>query len=627
MTLDQEKPTRAFDRTRGRKHRAGIRVALHLLSARLFALFASWALWTGISGAAERGFTCRELSVPMRDGTRLAADLYLPQGGGKFPVLIERTPYGKGGCGNPTAAYYARRGYAVLVQDVRGRHASEGEFYWWRDEGWGERRDGYDTIEWAAAQEWSNGNVGTYGLSYSCFNQYLTAPTRPPHLKAMFCAQSAANLYKDLTYPGGALHMIMPAWLLTYGELAKPLAENFARPGYRGDVPSWQRWYGGKLAAREGLERSFLSPAFKDMIDHPLYDDYWRQFAVDEKWGEIDVPIFHFSGWYDRYPHSATKHFNGIRKYGRSEKARRGQKLMIGPWLHGSRDIMDRVIGDIDFGPEAAIDLNALRLRWFDYHLKGIDNGIMDEPPVRIFVMGANRWRDEEEWPLSRARQTRLYFRSGSGRRDAANGDEAEARPYSLNNGLLLPEPPGDEKPDSFEYDPREPLPSIGGDLFVQPNGARDHRAADARSLTFTTPALERDMEVSGIISVSLYAASSAVDTDFVVTVSDVHPNGYAQILRQNIMRASLYPSFERKNLLEPGKIYRFDFELYPISNLFKKGHRIRISVSSSSFPKWYPNSNTGRDFKDGAEPVIARNTIYHDADHPSHVVLPIIEE
>ena len=566
--------------------------------------------------ALSQDFACEEVMVPMRDGVKLAADVYRPlrHGAGPFPVVIERTPYDKGDCGDVHAQFFAKRGYVAIRQDERGRYASEGEYYWLRDEGWGERRDGYDTIEWAASQPWSTGKVGTMGLSFTCLNQYLTAPTRPPHLAAMFCAHSASNAYRDLYYAGGALHMIMPTWLLSQREMVKPLRDNApGHRGYLGDGEAWRGWYERQQETGSTMKESLFSEMMNDMLENPYYNDYWRQFAVDEHWQEIDVPIFHYASWYDRYPHSQVKHFNGIRRLG-GPRAKNAQKLFIGPWLHGAGEVTARIIGDLDFGPEAAIDYNALRLRWFDYHLKGIDNGIMNEPSVRIFVMGENRWRDENEFPLSRAIATDYFFRQGpSGAVD------------SPNDGLLSTAAPGSEGADSFRYDPRQPLPSIGGDLFVEPMGARDHRPADRSSLTYTTLPLGRDVEVTGWPRVVLHASSSALDTDWVVTLTDVHPDGYSQLLRQNILRARYREGDERPVLLEPGKIYELEIEMYPVSNLFRAGHRIRLAVTSSSFPKWYPNGNTGREMDQDRPPVVAENTVYHDARRPSKVVLPVV--
>ena len=358
---------------------------------------------------------------------------------------------------------------------------------------------------------------------------------------------------------------------------------------------------------------SMLSEMIRDLIGNPYYNDYWRQLAVDEHWGEIDVPIYHIGSWYDRYPEAQVKQYNGIRQYG-GPRARQAQKLLLGPWLHGRGEVMPRVIGDLDFGPEAALNYFAFAERWFDHHLKDLDTGLMGEAPVRVFVMGANIWRDEQEFPLARTTYTD-YFLSAS----------LSGSIDSVNDGVLTLAHPGDEEPDRYEYDPTRPVPSIGGDLFVEPRGARDHRPAERRSLTYTTPPLEKDLEVTGFPVIEFYASSSAVDTDWVVAITDVYPDGYSQILRQNILRARYRDGDEQPTLMKPGEIYKFKIELYPISNLFKEGHRIRIVLSSSSFPKWYPNGNTGREIDDDIPGVVATNTIYHDREHPSRVVLPII--
>lgn len=564
---------------------------------------------------AAQSFECREVMAPMRDGVRLATDVYLPQGQGPgpFPVVIERTPYDKGDCQNGAAQYFSSRGYVAMVQDERGRHRSEGIYYWLRDQAWGERRDGYDTIEWAAEQPYSNGKVGTMGLSFTCANQFLTAPTRPPHLVAMFCAEYSANSYKDVFWPGGALHMVLPTWLLTQSEMVKPLVENVpGHRGYLGTRDSWMGWYDSQQESGKSFTASMFSEMYNDLIGNPYYNDYWRAIAVDEHWQEIDVPIYHLGGWYDRHIHGTVHHFNGIKERG-GPHAKNAQKLIVGPWTHGGGRTEDPRTGDILF-PGSAIDYNALRIRWFDYHLKGIDNGIMEEAPVRIFVMGENVWRDEQEFPLARQEETTWYLSGGS----SGSID-------SLNDGTLATKAPTGDGRDSYQYDPAHPAPTIGGDLFVKPDGAQDHRPADRVSLTYTTPPLEADLEVTGFPRVELYASSSAVDTDWVVTVNDVHPSGYSQHLRQALLRARYREGDEKPVLMQPGEVYLFTIELPPFSNLFKKGHRLRLTVTSSSFPKWYPNGNTGKELDEDRPGIIATNTIYRDTDHPSRLILPVI--
>ena len=563
-----------------------------------------------------QNWTCGEEMAPMRDGVRLATDVYVPrgQGPGPFPVVLERTPYDKRSCAHPYAEYFAARGYVAMVQDERGRYRSEGEYYWLRDEGWGERQDGYDSVEWAAAHPASNGKVGTHGLSFTCANQLLTAPTRPPHLEAMFCSQYAANSYRDVFWQGGALHMIMPTWLLTQREMVKPLRLNVpGHRGYLGSADSWSRWYDEHLETGDRFSASMFSDMYNDLVGNPYYNDLWRTLAVDEHYQEFDVPVYHLGGWYDRHIHGTVRHFREVGERG-GPRARGRQKLIVGPWIHGWPPTGDDRVGGMSF-PGSNLDHLALRLRWFDHHLKGHDNGIMEEPPVRIYVMGENIWRDEQEFPLARQQEEAWFLREGP------SGTVA-----SLNDGLLSREPPvGGEGADSYEYDPRNPVPSIGGDLFVEPRGARDHRPADRLSLTYTSPPLGAPLEVTGFPRVEFHAASSAVDTDWVVTLGVVHESGYSQMLRQMIQRARYRDGDEAPVLLEPGAIVPYRIELYPVSNVFLEGQRIRLTVTSSSFPKWYPNGNTGKEIEEDRPGVVAMNTIYHDAEHPSRLVLPVI--
>lgn len=556
---------------------------------------------------AQFEYTCTEVQVPMRDGLELATDLYLPMGTGPFPVVIERTPYDKNDCNWRRAPYFAERGYAVLIQDVRGRFASPGTFYQYRDEGWGRLQDGYDTIEWAGTQPWSTGKVGTFGTSYSCFNQNMTAPTQPPHLTAMFCNDSSHSWFIH-RYGGGALGMTGMNWFLGYNEAARPVSTNM-----RGDEPQdWLNWHVRRIERNQGFWESWQSQNMADTLANPVYNDFWRQYAPIEHVDKFQVPVYYKSGWYDRYPHSATEMFNAIRNKAATELARDSVKLIIGAWLHGGSN---RQIGDLDFGPDAEINHPALMVRWFDYHLRGVDNGIMDEPRVRIFLMGSNRWLTADEFPLNDAVDTKFYLSSVS----SGSAD-------SLSDGSLLrQEPPANDEPDTYTFDPRNPILSIGGDLFTEPMGARDHRPADNQSLTFTTPALLEDLAIAGPSTVELYASSSTDDTDFVVTLIDVHTDGYAQILRQNIIRASRRESLEQPTAIVPGRVYKYTIPIYPVGNVFKKGHRLRLTVSSSSFPRWLPNHNRFMFDNEQAPWTTAINTIYHDEQRPSVLIVPVI--
>ncbi|MBI4442793.1 MAG: CocE/NonD family hydrolase [Acidobacteria bacterium] len=554
--------------------------------------------------AATNKFTCKEMDIPMRDGLKLKADLYLPEGGGRFPVILERTPYDKNDCDFQYAPYLAERGYAVVIVDVRGRFRSPGVFYNYLNDGWGTLQDGYDTIEWVGTQAWSTGKVGTLGLSHSCFNQNLTAVTQPPHLTAMFCSDSASNWYKDLIYQGGVFQQSTADW-------------DLRRFPYSGSMDDWTNWWKRRMETGLSYWDAWQPQRMTDMLSHTVYDDHWKQFAADEHVEKFTVPVYYTGGWYDRFPHSAVKMFAGIRERGGSKLARESAKLLIGPWLHGQgRTGRTSQTGDMDFGRESMVHFGALEVRWFDYHLRGIDNGIMKEPPVRIFVMGANRWREENEFPIKRAVETKFYFHS-----------QKSGSVDSLNDGTLsLVKPPAGDKPDTYQYDPRNPVPTVGGDLFLDDNnGVKDHRPADRRSLTFTTEPFAENMEIIGPSTVQLYVSSTADDTDFIVTLVDVHPNGYAEMLRQNAQRASRRDSLEKPTPIEPGKVYQLTIPIVPISNLFLKGHRLRLTVTSSSFPRYLPIRNKFALNSDETPIVVAENTIYHDSQYPSSLIVPVI--
>ncbi|MDA2925430.1 CocE/NonD family hydrolase, partial [Acidobacteria bacterium AH-259-L09] len=447
--------------------------------------------------------------IPMRDGIKLVGDLYLPEGSGPFPTLLTKTPYPR----ERRARRYrdfVSHGYAVLIVSMRGRFGSEGIFYQCKNEGWLEHPDGYDTIEWAAEQPWSTGKIGTFGTSSLAQWQLTTAPTRPSHLVAMFVSYPANHRYQ-------ADHVIRrgPGWYYGNQAMARPL-------GTRED---WMAWLAAWKETRLPLIASFLHPELVDHFIHTAYDDHWRDIDPSTRYADFDVPIYHEGGWYDSFRRWTLHNFAGIRQQARSGKARRSQKLIMGPWTHGGG--VPRDTGPITFGPQARIDRLALHLRWFDYWLKGIDTGILEEPPVRVYVMGAERWLEADTWPLPDTRSVRYYLRAGGG---PPTG--------SLNDGRLLRERPGSEAPDEYLHDPYNPIPTIG-EAYRRggPGGPQDQRPVEARTLTFTTEPLEEDVAVVGEVRVRFFASSSAVDTDFFLTLTDVFPNGYSAILRRNGIR------------------------------------------------------------------------------------------
>ena len=568
------------------------------------------------------------VAVPMRDGVRLYADIYRPDVPEQLPVLLQRTPYGKEvpatRSGTLDAVRAAAHGYAVVIQDTRGRFASEGQFYPFLNE----MDDGYDTVEWCASQPWSNGKVGMFGRSYVGATQWLAAMAGPPSLAAMVPGITASDYHEGWTYQGGALQWgFAVSWALSQLTLAN--LDAIARDV--GVAPNAAHML---TAAIDGMDETFqatpakefpylkdgLAPYFYDWLSHPAADSYWERWRIEDQHGRITVPALHMGGWYDIFLRGTLRNFQGMREKGPTEKVRKGQKLLVGPWRHVGP--LAEVSGEAYFGlmaNESAIDLQRVHLRWYDYWLKGIDNGIMDEAPVRIFVMGDNLWRSEQEWPLARTRYVDYYLHSG-GRANTLHGD-----------GGLSPSPAGAQPPDVFLYDPRSPVPTKGGSVGVNlgftPGGAFDQRDIESRNdvLVYTSAALEQDLEVTGPVSVTLYAASSAPDTDFTAKLVDVFPGGRAICLTDGILRARYRESLATPSLIQPGQVYQYTIDLVATSNVFKAGHRMRVGISSSNFPRFDRNPNTGREPWEETDPIPALQTVFHSPEFPSHITLPII--
>ena len=554
----------------------------------------------------------RNKSVKMRDGVTLRADICRPKADGKFPVLLTRTPYDKA-----TVADFcvkgAARGYVIVVQDVRGRYASEGDWYPFKYES----QDGYDTVEWAAALPYSNGKVGMFGGSYVGATQYLAAIARPPHLAGICPNYTASNYHDGWTYQGGAFEQwFNESW--TTG-----LALNtVSRQAYTAsDTLGWTQKL--PLLSYPVLETSpaaGLAPYFTDWLAHPNYDDYWKQWSIEDHYAQIEVPVFSLGAWYDIFLGGTLRNYTRLKKEAGTEAARRGQRLMIYVGGHAG-GWNSKKVGAVDFGDKLPFDVEEVTLRWYDSLLKGAANGLDHEKPVRIFVMGKNDWREEDDWPLERAKTTRYYLHSGSGK--PANG---------LNgSGALSTDSPAEEKPDQYEYDPGNPVPTIGGPLccvgLPTGIGPEDQRPAEARDdvLVFSSPAFTQNTEVTGPISLDLYVSSSAVDTDFTGKLVDVWPNGFAQNLTEGILRLRYRNSPEKLELGNPGEIYHVTVDLWATSNVFLPGHKLRLEVSSSNFPRFDRNLNSGEDQARGTRVVRATNLIYHDKSRPSALILPIV--
>jgi len=547
--------------------------------------------------------------IKMRDGVSLVADIYRPKGAGKFPVLLERTPYNRKG--EAGMAYdLVVHGYVVVLQDTRGRFESDGEFYPFRYES----QDGYDSIEWAAQLSYADGKVGMFGGSYVGATQMLAAMARPPHLVAIFPYLTASDYYDGWTYQSGVLmQWFTSSWtsLLTVDTLRRRAEENLRPKEWVATLPV-ETYPILRLPAPASL-----APYFHDWVEHERNDAYWQGWRVSDHYREMNVKGLHGAGWHDLFLEGSIKNYAGLCAEGNTPDVRAGQRLLIGPWAHAPMSPEGKV-GDVVFGKSAVLDMTGTALKWFDYVLKGVQNEYATEAPVRIFVMGDNIWRDEHEFPLARTRYTKYYLHSSHGAIGLA-GD-----------GELRITVPAEERPDQFDYDPKNPVPTIGGRLCcgaAVPPGPFDQRPNESRPdmLIFSTPLLETDLEVTGFVSLDLYASTSAVDTDFTALLADVDQSGYARFLTDGIVRARYRNSTERPEEIVPGQVYKYAIDLWATSNVFKKGHRLRLYVSSSNFPRFNRNPNTGEPMLGASRLVNARQTIYHDGKYSSALTLPVI--
>ena len=570
----------------------------------------------------------KDVPFQTRDGVTLRADVYRPDADGRFPVLLSRLPYDKSGRQRPGEIdYFVERGYMVIYQDTRGRFASEGDEYYpliW------EAQDGYDAVEWAAVLPWSDGNVGTMGQSYLGATQYLLVPTRPPHLKTAFPVSASADFHQSWVYhSGGAFEFgwqIPYAILMARDSLARQGLTESLLPALERDLTAPAIPFAQPLT-EEAYRRlpltawdDFLKPVARylgEYLRHPDDGPYWWAINLERQLHNVNIPMYHVTSWYDIFLRGGLAAFRGLREHAMGETARQRQKLLVGPWAHlfPYTSPTSGGTGDIDFGDNAKIELHETQLRWFDHWLKGLDTGVTDEPPVKLFVMGENVWRDEDDWPLARTRYTPCYFHS-QGQANSAAGD-----------GSLSAEPPAEEPPDRFVYDPDDPVPTRGGNTLIIPVGVQDQRDVEARQdvLVYTGEPLSEPLEVTGPVTVTLFAATSAPDTDFTAKLVDVRPDGYARNLADGVLRGRYRASRTRPTLLQPDTVTEFPIDLWATSHVFQPGHRIRVEISSSNFPRFDRNLNTGDDQATSSHFQTASQTVFHDSRYPSHILLPII--
>ncbi len=500
--------------------------------------------------------------VPMRDGIKLATTIYLPEGEGPWPVVLTRTPYGKDVFAN-AAPFWTARGYAFVVQDCRGRFKSEGQYRPFLDD----HTDGYDTVEWIAKQPWATGKVGMYGASAMGIVTNLAAMTNPAHLVAGFVMVARSSVYHQTAFMGGV---------------------------YRKEMnDTW-------------LKRQNAEWVIGETLKHYLDDGAFDLNEIHKHWEQIRIPIYNWGGWYDIFSQGNIDNFVGLQQRG-GGLALGNQKLIMGPWGHGQ-------IEEVRYPPNSVVSAQEEAARWFDYWLKGIDNGIMKEPPVRYYVMGdvtdprapGNEWRTAWAWPIP-ARPTSFFLRAGGGLSDVL--------------------PPEGESTTSYDYDPKNPVPTVGGaNLFIK-RGPMDQRVIGDRKdvLKFQTPPLSDPIEVTGRVTVELWAESDAPDTDWMAKLVDVYPDGTERLVLDGALRARFREGFTREVFMKKGEVYKFTIDLWSTSLIFNRGHRIAVHITSSNDPRFDPNPNTGKPPRADTETRVARNTIHHDRAHPSRLIVPVV--
>lgn len=608
--------------------------------------------------ALAQSVTCTVEWTPLRDGTVLATEVYLPARPGPHPVVLQRTPYSRfpgapqfaSDCNNAQMIFLASNGYAALNQDVRGRYRSGGVM----DAMQQEADDGYDAVEWAAVQPWSTGKVGMIGGSYVGLTQWQPAIHAPPHLAAIAPLITASDYHDHWTYVNGAFDLwFAQSWmLLTFAgeqvirnleDAGLPQEEVFARTAewlaagraailtdwvWRLPLDSFDEYR--RTSETDPLYAQALAPYYYDWLAHPDYDAFWARLDVETRYGDVAVPSLNIGWWYDIFQIGTVRNFQGTQAEGGTPEAREGSQLLM--WAQCHACPAGTTVGEIDFGPDNQVDLNALYLRFFDRWLKGIRNGIDEEPAVRIFVMvppsrgtaGSGFWVESETFPLPDTHVQKWRLASG-GNANGAGGDGRLVRGVGGGPNARAPA-------DHFVYDPDDPVPTKGGNMCcindLLPSGAFDQRDVEQRGdvLVYTSEPLRQDLTVIGSVRVNLWATSSAPDTDFTAKLVDVHPDGYAQNILNRLARARFrHGSKLPPSLIEPGKAYAYDIELGNTATVFQKGHRIRLEVSSSNFPHYARNQNTASPVGSDAIVEIAQQSILHDARHQSVLELPVV--
>ena len=565
------------------------------------------------------------VAVGMRDGVTLYADVFRPSGGGKHPVLLTRIPYGK-----HIPRYHAlyldpvravSRGYAVVIQDVRGRHTSEGEFYPYRHE----IEDGYDTVEWCAEQSWSNGDVGMFGISYHGATQWLAAVGAPPSLKAIVPHVTSDSYFDSWTYLGGVFQL---CWINTW--VAGMTLDNLrgTPPALADTTRQLEEWLRDPVSLSRHLPLKDL-PVLKgvanyyyDWLDHPTYDNYWKALDPRTRFDKVRVPALIMGGWWDGFLRGTVRSYEGVTQRGATELARSQQHMLLGPWMHEPSP--NPFAGEMHFGGAGsgdAIDMQGMMLAWFDHWLVEEDNGVSSDPPIYYFLMGENAWRRSDAWPLANV-ESRAYYLSSGGRANSGHGDGT----------LGLESPDTGNGSDHYLHNPANPVPTwggahLGGMAGIFHTGVRNQAAVEAREdvLVYTSAPLEQDMEVTGNVTATVWAATSAADADWNARLCDVHTDGTSYNVCDGILRASARESLETQVSTDPGQVYEYEIDLGPTAMLFKQGHRLRLQIASSNFPAYALNPGVDGPHHATSELRLAAQSVLHDRDHPSRLNLPVV--
>ena len=536
--------------------------------------------------------------VPMRDGVELSADVYFPEGDPPYDVILMRTPYDNS---NPAPPFWLGKGYAIVKQDVRGRGDSDGVFMPFAQE----KDDGHDTVKWVARQPWCKGqSAGMAGGSYGGYVQWHAAKNDDlPELKVICPCVMGSNRFRDGTYVNGIFAFQQFSWsALTHGKTMQ-----WQIPARDEDVV--------RNLPIEDLDRvvGCHFPHMHEWLAHPTYDDFWREQSIEESYDKIAAPTLIVAGWYDKFAAGSFRNFMGVRKLGR-ESAREHCKILVGPWQHVTSP-SSTILGCLDFGEGALLRPDVEAERWTARFLKGEDNGADQDAPVKMFVMGDNVWREEHEWPLARTDYRSLYLGSG-GRANSRFGD-----------GTLAPDVGAGADTDSYLYDPADPVPALGSLGSIEHAGPQDQRPVERRDdvLVYTSEALPEALEVTGPLDLELFVSSDAVDTDFFAKLCDVYPDGRSVNLTEGVMRTRFREGLDHEVMMEPGEVYALRMDLGVTSNVFKRGHRIRLEITSSCFPVYTRNLNTGEPAASAHRMRVAKQTIHHSINCPSRLILPVI--